>query len=261
MKNKKIGRPQTLPKNQLVALRLSVVHTEKIKAKFNLSEFIRAAVEEHMKKLGLLIALVFIASCGKDATVICNSGEKMEASNGKETILVVGDSISIAYDDIMQETLTDHQVIHNPCNAMETTWTLSEIDGWLGQRDRFAAITFNNGLWDIAPWVRTPESVYRHNIRQIALKIKAKTDAPLFILTTKVPDNANDGRSDVNAQRLNQIAQEVMAELGIPVVDLYTKSDGLERVTPDDVHFTDAASRVLGQEILDQLLFAHGIGG
>lgn len=207
-----------------------------------------------MKRLTLLLALALFGCAKPDAPPTCVPGEKLATATGAPTVLVIGDSISIGYTPHVASALPNYDVVHNPCNAMTSTWTLQEIDGWLAGRASFESITWNNGLWDVADWISTPASVYVANLHAIAQKIKAKTTRPIFVLTTQVlPGTPN--RVDANVITFNALAVQVMAQEGIPVVDLYTTSAGIqsEHKTPTDVHYTDQGYQDLSVPILNEL--------
>jgi len=104
---------------------------------------------------------------------------------------------------------------------------------------------------------------YRKNLTAIGKRIKAKTSHPLFLLTTDVPPNAR-ARKDSDVVAYNKIAGDVMAQLGIPVLDLYSiaKASGdLHKATAaqDDVHFQDAGYERFGLAILEKLKTQHDI--
>jgi hypothetical protein len=177
------------------------------------------------------------------------------ADDSRPDILVIGDSISIGYTTPLRESLgADIDVVHNECNAMYSANGVRKIDSWLAQRESFEVVTFNHGLWDIADWIGGTGPAYRENIRYVARRIKAKTARPYFVTTTEVLPGT-PGRTNAKVEAYNAIALEVMAEEGIPVIDLYAASLMIrtEHVSPDDVHFTDAGSRFLADVVLAEL--------
>ena len=205
-----------------------------------------------------LAALVLLLGTGcarKDDFQYCPAGQALPQATGAPSVLVIGDSISIGYTPTVLGTLSPkYDVVHNPCNAMTSTWTRSQIDGWLSSRQSFEAITWNNGLWDVLHGHRTSDETYADNLRYIAGRIKEKTAHPLFVLTTQVlPETAN--RSDSDVIRLNDIARAIMTEEGIPVLDLYSVSAAIqdEHKSPNDVHYTEVGSETLGVAVLGAL--------
>jgi len=224
-----------------------------------------------MKTLNALLILalgIALSACAhkKSADDVCN--ETIPASDGRPTILVIGDSISIGWMNqvIANDSLPNYQVVHNPCNAKFSTYTLENIDGWLSARPQFYAIVWNNGLWDIASWVNTSGSDYQLNEAEIAHKIMAKTSRPLFLLTTGVPVNT-PYRNDANVAAYNALAVQVInTELGLPVLDLYTAShsapivnEHVDPVQQDDVHYTTQGYNDIAALVLNELNALYGI--
>lgn len=208
-------------------------------------------------KLIFILILATLAACSKAQTPDECADVENVLDDIRPDILVIGDSISIGYIKSLRESLgASYDVSHNNCNAKFSSNGVAHIDEWLNQRDTWEAITFNHGLWDIADWVNTTETNYRDNIRTIALKIKDKAMNPYFITTTQVlpgtPHRIND-----KVIRYNEIAIDVMNELGIPIIDLYTMSATIPElhVSPDDVHYTDEGYSELSDYILGNINF------
>ena len=64
-------------------------------------------------------------------------------------VLIIGDSISIGYDEPVREMLAgEAEVVHNPGNAGPTWRGLENIDQWLGT-GHWNVIHFNWGLHDL----------------------------------------------------------------------------------------------------------------
>lgn len=202
-----------------------------------------------------------LGGCAKSEGMACY--ENIPQPDGRPSILVIGDSISIAYMPYIQAALPGYQVVHNPCNAMNSKHTRFNIDRWLAQRDSWAAVTFNNALWDGADFARVYDDAYAHNLNYIANAIKAKTSAPLYILGTYVPVNT-PYRSDGRQQNYNAIATNIMNNKSIPFVDLYTYSSinlhlYVNSAAQDDVHFEAAGSQALANLILAALNTNYGV--
>lgn len=214
-----------------------------------------------MKALLVLTVLILTACAKPDGPPTCTGKEKVTPATGQPSIMVIGDSISIGYFPVVKATLGGvYDVVHNPCNAEDSLWTIQHLDKWLASRDHFEAITFNNTLWDIASWAPTSDGVYEQNLHAIARQIKNKTQHPLYVLGTQVLPNTAY-RVDADEVRKNQIAIAVMAFEGIPVLDLYAVSATIQadHVAPTDVHYTDAGYQILGGAVLGSLNFNYGI--
>jgi acyl-CoA thioesterase-1 len=96
---------------------------------------------------------------------------------------------------------------------------------------------------------------YRQNLYIIAGKIKQKTTRPLFILTTEVLPGT-PYRSDNNVITYNQVAIEVMNDLGIQVLDLYSISKEIPdfHVDPHDVHYTQQGYEYLANAVYQGII-------
>lgn len=217
-----------------------------------------------MKILILLLTLCLCACAKPEETADFEAGypctNLTTADDVRPDVLIIGDSISLGYQPYVQAGLPQYDVSHNNCNGMSTKSGVRHIDEWLAQRDSWEAITFNHGLWDIASWLQVSDAEYEANLRYVALKIKAKTTRPLFIMTTEVlPGTPYRDESGVTAK--NAIAVRVMADLGIPVLDLHAVSVSIraEHVAPDDVHYTAQGYSDLGDAVLDALATTYGI--
>lgn len=222
-----------------------------------------------MKTYLILASLILLSSCSKSKSggaadfdelrrPNCPGHVNIDKSNGQPTVLVMGDSVSIGYTPKISSVFNQYQTVHNPCNAMTTRWTLSQLETWLSGRNSFEAIIFNNGLWDIADGNGISPEEYENNLRHIAAKIKDKTSRPLFVLTTMVLPIEN-GRKDSDAVSYNFIAKKVMDEKNIPVLDLYSMSKNMEQNYIDGVHFNQEGYNAIGQAIADELTRLYGL--
>lgn len=205
-----------------------------------------------------LILSIFLIGCSKDNLFVCN--ELIPKSDGKPSILVIGDSISIGYFPYLKAALPNYQVVHNPCNARNTANTDEKVLDWLSERPNWYAIAWNNGLWDIGDFAYIVGPVYEANLIKIGNKIKLHTQRPLFLTTTQVPPLALY-RNDARVRDINVIALNTMNTLNIPVFDLYAISTGIayEHPTLDDVHFTEQGSKDLADAILKTLDLTYHI--
>lgn len=204
------------------------------------------------------LSVVAVAGCNRcakppgDDPFACSMS--IPAADGRPSVLIVGDSISIGYTPHLKDTLTAYDVEHNPCNAMNTVNTRRRVADWLSARPHWDAVVWNNGLWDIADWSAVSDSAYETNLHVIAQQLKAHSSVVIFALTTEVP-SGTEGRRNADVLTKNAIARTVMRAEGIPVVDLYSVSVTLsgQHPGPGDVHYTAAGSQTLGDEVLRAL--------
>ena len=181
------------------------------------------------------------------------------------TVLVLGDSISIGYTLKLRERLDGQfNVVRptngdgTPINCVSTQRALENLDKWLAQH-RPDLVTFNFGLWDIASEQRGTTSItpdqYAENLRTISTRLKATGAKIFWVNSTYVPDGAT-ARENENLIKFNQVASNLMTELNIPVIDLYTTSS---RMTPPlregrrNVHYTGEGSDKLAAILADSI--------
>lgn len=99
---------------------------------------------------------------------------------------------------------------------------------------------------------------YEANLREIVTRIKALPYAPRLIWcrTTPVYDPySRPVRVNAAVIMYNRIADRVMIELGIEMVDLYLPVwRNLKTLTADGTHFTQTGSRMLGETLAEYLI-------
>lgn len=218
-----------------------------------------------IKAIGVMGCGLMFAGCASGTDISAERDAQVEFlkeyrpcpdSQEQGDVLVIGDSISMMYTPQIAKRFPQMKVVHNPCNGMSSSHTAANAATWLAAQPRWKAITFNNGLWDInrGLFPNPNPHLYRANLEMIAELVKSKTDMPLFVLTTKVPEGEG-GRRDRDVQLFNWIATDVMRSRGIPIVDLYTISDTIPqyRTAPNNVHFRPEGSAVLGDAVSDAL--------
>jgi lysophospholipase L1-like esterase len=226
-----------------------------------------------MKHLIVLISLLTITACqsGKssnptssyeDSEIIPGQkfidkecSQKMEALDGRPTILVVGDSISIGYTPTVREEFPDFQVIHNPCNAQNSIFGAVKIKEWLKHSERWNVCTINHGIWDLMRSSKYGVSVsnYTSNLRYEVTQLKKVCDVVVFANTTHIPSKATTVARE-NLNTYNQAAEELMNEMNVPVCDLNTVSNNIVHLhagyeAEDNVHWNDEGSEVLGRTL------------
>lgn len=209
-----------------------------------------------LAEYALLIVFLCAVSCVSSHDNICTPNQPLPvAQTNKPEILVIGDSISIGYTPYVQQLMPSYELIHNPCNAMSSEWTRSQLKYWVKGR-HFRAIVWNNGLWDIASWQAVYPFRYEQNLKHIARVLKNHADVVVFPLSTHVPVGA-EGRDNADVIVRNQIAISVMLTENVPVVDLYSISVLLPHPSPTDPHFTSAGYQALGMAVSNEL---HTLG-
>lgn len=208
-----------------------------------------------MKHVILICLAMCLTACGKSGEVDqCGFIAPVTQDDARADVLVVGDSISLGYYGHLGEQ-TGADVQHHSCNGRNSRFGRLMIDTWLSVRSSFDVVVFNHGIWDNESertyW--TSDEEYESNLRYMARAIKAKTSCPIFLLTSHVERTAEAGiRHD------NVIAQRVMNEEGVFVLDLHTFTEGLTRT--DGVHYSSENSALIAAFVRDGInQFCGGI--
>ncbi|HTW94089.1 MAG TPA: SGNH/GDSL hydrolase family protein [Tepidisphaeraceae bacterium] len=185
-------------------------------------------------------------------------------------VLIIGDSISIGYTIPVRQLLAGKANVHRPpANCGDTARGLKNLDRWLAT-DKTAAnggkwdvITFNFGLHDLkyldanGKYVDpskgkqvAPPPLYEKNLRELVVRLKATGAKLIWVNTTPVPAGTL-GRIAGDEVPYNKVAAKVMAENGIPTVDLYSvaESDLEDYQRPRNVHFTPAGWHALAEAV------------
>ena len=185
-------------------------------------------------------------------------------ADSKKRVLIVGDSISIAYTPHVKEALKDEaEVHHHKGNAGPTMRGIEKIEAYLGDGD-WDLIHFNWGLWDLYGWAyakeeRTPET-YAANLEKLVGRMK-KTGATLVWGTTTPPCPEPERKVKVavtpeTAARFAEAAAAVMERHGIAVTNLHAVIAADHQryaLGPDDVHFNAEGNKALGLAVAQSI--------
>ncbi|PTY06056.1 SGNH/GDSL hydrolase family protein [Verrucomicrobia bacterium LW23] len=194
-------------------------------------------------------------------------------------VLLLGDSISIGYQPFVTKALAgvanvyrikgSEEMTVRPKNGLRlsTDSALANLDGWLGNV-KFSVIHFNWGLHDVKqqsgkPTQQVPLEEYKTNLRQLVHRLKATGARLIWATTTPVPPGADQGPTGRKAAAelpYNEAALQIMKEEGIPVNDLHALVAPRlkEAQRPANVHFTDAGSKMLGEQVAGEIRKALG---
>lgn len=191
-------------------------------------------------------------------------------------VLILGDSISMAYTPFVREALAGRAEVHRPRtadgtrdeNCEGTRRGLERLDTWLSaEGGGWDVIHFNFGLHDLKrvdpetgrnsqdlthPHQSDPEH-YELQLRTIAERLRATGARLVFATTTPVPESVGGPRRlPSDAIEYNRRALKVVRELDLPCNDLYAfvLPRLAELQQPKDVHFTEAGSRALAEQVV-----------
>ena len=156
-------------------------------------------------------------------------------------VMLIGDSICNAYHYAVRDRLADKANVSYWASSKCVTDPdyFRELDFMLDARE-YALVTFNNGLHslttDLAEW----EEAYRAAVRFILDKLPETTLC--IVLSTALNDDELTKRS----RELNQIALRIADEFRLPVIDLFTPTNTLDKPNEmtDRLHFEQKASKM-----------------
>ncbi len=189
----------------------------------------------------------------------------------RKTLLVIGDSISVHYTPHLTQRLQPAwDVIHSEGNTGDSANTLQRMAEYLATTPQADLIIINCGLHDLR---RRPDGTYQvpledyaANVEAIARNLQQAGRPFVWLTTTPVRDQLlinnpqmSFERYNDDVQRYNAAANKVMADLGLPVIDLYAAvvDAGLERcLLGDGVHMTEEGSGMLA-DLLAAAVEAH----
>jgi acyl-CoA thioesterase-1 len=226
-----------------------------------------------LSSMFLLSAGVFLAAESKPKGTfpgfVALSAEQIAAvadvpdAPGLPRVLLIGDSISIAYTQQVRAELKGAANVHHPDeNCGPTVFGLDRLDAWLGT-GKWAVIYFNFGLHDLkyldaqenyvtpvkGHQVASPEQ-YGKNLRELVKRLQRTGAKLIFATTTPVPAGTN-GRVEGSERAFNEVGRQVMQENGVAIDDLHAFA--LPRLAeiqlPQNVHFTPAGSGVIARRV------------
>ena len=172
-----------------------------------------------------------------------------ERDTAAPRLLLIGDSICNGYHARVREMLAEHANI--------TYWASSrcvtdpayfrELD-FLLDDGRYDLVSFNNGLHSLS----TERSEWEAAYRAAAEFIRAKCPEAKLSLTLCTP--LKDPAKDAVVRELNAFTRALAEELELPVIDLYTPLDALDKEEhmADVYHWKDA-----GRELQAEIICAH----
>jgi len=240
------------------------------------------SMASHAQTTGRILQAVLALSLG---SVACTAPSARTVSEPFR-VLLLGDSISIGYDQPVRKLLVGRATVVRPTlengkaeNCAGTTKGVEHIERWLAiGGGGWDVIHFNFGLHDLKrvhPETgrgsnradHPPQAgltVYVSQLLQITNRLKDTGARIIFATTTPVPaGGVRPHRDPEDVLRYNSAAVDVMNALEIPVNDLYAfalpRLDAIQR--PVNVHFTEEGSRALGEQVvraLEQALLGEG---
>lgn len=180
--------------------------------------------------------------------------EHSNDTEGKERILIIGDSISCGYRSIINQELQGKIYADGlgTSKSIDNENLLKVIEYFMMQQENYKLILFNSGLHG---WHLSAEE-YKENYLTYVKYFKEKHADKKLVLVLTTPVRKNTDLSQLeerNAQVIlrNQAVLEIAESEAVPVVDLYSLLiDHPEYCSPDGVHQTQEGYKVLAKELV-----------
>ena len=189
-------------------------------------------------------------------------------------ILIIGDSISGHYINRVKEGMRGKANVIGESSMTKGTWASmgprfyrsdmaakgDDLKTFLADRGPFDIVHFNNGIHDFyqAKPDSGAEAAYAERLRKVVATIRESGAMPIFANSTgTLGDNKvkNAPHYLTNCKVFNAAAEKVMAELSVPVTDIYgaTQPRIEELISPDMIHLKAAADPLMAEAILARL--------
>ncbi|AOT71267.1 SGNH/GDSL hydrolase family protein [Geosporobacter ferrireducens] len=197
----------------------------------------------------------------------------------KRKIFVLGDSISIEYGPYLRECLGkqfDYDRkrgeealidLNQPvgANGGDSNCVLEYLREQTEMKIHYDILLLNCGLHDIRTNIDTkekqvPQEVYRNNLENIMELCSCSTKKTIWISTTPVDDAQHAKyektfrRYNEDIKQYNKIAENIMGQYKIPIIDLYGYTIGLgNQLYYDHVHYREEIRALQGAFIAENI--------
>ncbi|MCY2992353.1 MAG: hypothetical protein NTY19_31385 [Planctomycetota bacterium] len=187
-------------------------------------------------------------------------------------ILIIGDSISGHYINFVIDGMRGRANVIGESSMRKNTWSGMEPDfyraDWASKDDNlktflavrgpFQIVHFNNGIHNFFGAKPGDEVPYAEQLRKVVKTIREAGAIALFANSTgTVADNtiAKSPNYLTNCKVFNAAAEKVMAELNVPVTDVFgvIQPRIKELISPDLIHPKGEASPLMADAIIARL--------
>ena len=187
-------------------------------------------------------------------------------------ILIIGDSISGHYINFVIDGMRERANVIGESSMVKGTWASMDprfyradwaskddnLKKYLAERGPFQIVHFNNGIHNFSRANPGDEKPYAEQLRKVVATIRESGAVCLFANSTgTVADNtiAKSPNYLTNCKVFNAAAEKVMAELNVPVTDIYgvIQPRIKELISPDLIHPKAEASPLMANAIIARL--------
>ena len=171
-----------------------------------------------------------------------------QANTDKENrVLYIGDSISCPTRRMATEMAEGRLLFDGfgTSKALDNPFFYDSLSLFGKQQGKRDAIVFNNGLhgWHLSDMQDYP----KYYEKMIEFLMREFSEARLYLaLTTFVKDSERNAR----VIRRNAEVLKLAEKYGVPVIDLYSATEGRVDLLTDGVHFSNEGYKIITREIL-----------
>lgn len=192
---------------------------------------------------------------------------KVAAKDPVPQVLIIGDSISLAYTPHVVQLLKGKvNVVHHKGNAGPTMRGIAEIDQWIGDK-QWDIIHFNWGLWDMYGWryekIDRSPAAYEKRLETLVARLKKTKAKLIWASTTPIcPDAEKKCKVKIAPATERQYldaALRVMKKHSIQVNDLHafmSSQRSKYAIADNDVHYTKEGSKKLAEQVAKHVVMA-----
>ena len=187
-------------------------------------------------------------------------------------ILIIGDSISGHYINFVIDGMRERANVIGESSMVKGTWASMDprfyradwaskddnLKKFLAERGPFQIVHFNNGIHNFFGAKPGDEVPYAEQLRKVVAIIRESGAVCLFANSTGTVGDNTIARSPnylTNCKVFNAAAEKVMAELNVPVTDIYgvIQPRIKELISPDLIHPKGEASPLMANAIIARL--------
>ena len=184
-------------------------------------------------------------------------------------VLLLGDSIRMGYQQFVKEELAgEYEVRYPEDNGRFAAYTLWQVNQELKWNPDIELVHFNNGYWDMnieAPMTEAIHPVEEYVsflrrivalCRQCGAKVVFATTVPILEAGAAGDNTGVQGTINYSnewVKEYNAAAVKVMAELDVPVNDLYAlcMQDDRRYKCEDMLHLSEEGSRACAKQVAE----------
>ena len=184
-------------------------------------------------------------------------------------VTLLGDSIRLGYQEIVKELLKEeYEVVFPEDNGRFAAYTLWQVNQELKWNPDIELVHFNNGYWDMnveAPMTEAihPVEEYVSFLRRIVALCRQCGAKVVFATTVPILEDGAAGdntgvQGTINysnewVKTYNAAATKLMAELDVPVNDLYAlcMQDDRRYKCEDLLHLSEEGSRACAKQVAE----------